>query len=189
MNGLNKFFTKDMKISILLVGLIAYLFKQVSATPGSFVVLKVFTRLNQHRPMQITIHDNLVISVRGYCSDCPSYMIVHGWGSEQTFGWMLPLKDELFKLNRNINVFLIDWSLGSNTITLGSQDLFGYEAAIRNMNSTVREMHSYFKEFTKRGYIGRLDNDKVNIHCIGHSLGSKKFSHLFFNTQCRRIEN
>jgi hypothetical protein len=161
-----------MKLSILSIGLIAFLLQQLEVTQGSYVLLKVCTRLNQHRPMQITIHDNLLFSVSGYCSDCPSYMIIHGWGSEETFGWMTPLKDELFRINRNINVFLIDWSLGSDTITLGSQDLFGYEAAIRNMNSTVREISMYFKEFVKRGYIGRLSQEKVNIHCIGHSLGA-----------------
>lgn len=116
------------------------------------VILKLYTHLYPDSPMILTVYEDLLYGSTGFCPQCSNYIIIHGWGNGQT-DWMVPIKDELFKQNKYINVFLVDWSAGSNTMTIdlsAAGDLFGYETAIKNINQTVRELHAvrltyYFK--------------------------------------------
>ena len=154
-----------MKFHKLFVTSLQLFYLLISPICSAFALIKVYTRILQTVPTQVTVYDSLVDSIRGFCSNCPNYLIIHGWGDGKT-EWMEPIKNELFRLNTNINVFMVDWSAGSNTMSLDISELFGYERAIKNINVTVREIHAHFREYIKRGYINKIRPNIVDIHCI-----------------------
>ena len=108
-------------------------------------------------------------TLSGFCSNCPNYLIIHGWRASQS-SWMENMKDELFKTNLNMNVFVVDWGFGSDVPSVGG-DLFGYETAVRNINITFRQLHAAFEQFANKNFLNKIDSSTLDLHCIGHSLG------------------
>lgn len=127
-------------------------------------IIKLYTVSTQSSPTSVTINQDLS-QVNGYCSsNCSNYLVIHGWQASQS-SWMEKAMTELFKSSQRINVFIVDWSFGSDVPGQGLIDIFGYETSIRRMNQTVREINSFFTEYIKKGYVTQLN-------CIGHSLGA-----------------
>lgn len=135
-------------------------------------IVKLYTRTTQSNPIRINMDDDLN-QVDGFCSqsECSNYLIVHGWQSGQA-RWMNRTMTELFKSESNINVFIADWSFGSDISGPSVTDIFGYETSIRHMNQTVREIGSLFNKYIQKGFITRRGNELIDLNCVGHSLGA-----------------
>jgi hypothetical protein len=156
-------------MKLCLIFIIIILLK-ISISHSQSTKLNIYTSGSNQNPFIIDYEHNL-LSIYGFCRTCPNYIISHGWGNGIS-KWMIEIKDELFKINPKINVFIVDWSFGSDTMNLNiGSDIFGYESAIKNINITVRELHNYFRSYVKKGFI-RKYGDMVDLYCIGHSLGS-----------------
>jgi hypothetical protein len=141
-----------------------------TSTSPTQTLLYLYTQNDPNAQHSLTTTTNLIAEIPGYCAVCTSYLIVHGWQSS-TSTWMSSLKDELFKNNSNINVFIVNWAFGSDITTSSVNDMFGYETSIRFINVTVREIWDYVGYYVNNGWIVKTSTT-IGIHCIGHSLGA-----------------
>lgn len=106
--------------------------------------------------------------IPGFCRDsatirCTNYILTHGFRTSPNVVWILRIKNELFNLNRNINVFTIDWSEGA------SGSIFYYDRTARNVIPASIQAGRSFLAFSRNGYF-RNNNGTLNIHCIGRTL-------------------
>jgi hypothetical protein len=146
---------------------------QTGVSSGQQTRLYLFTPTSPNVGLNLTTTTNLVTEGNGYCLLCPSYLIVHGWQSSKS-SWMTEMKNELFKQNEKINVFIVDWGYGSDVSSNDFSNKFGYETSIKFMqNTTIREIWSYLGYYANNSWIieSRRYAGILDIHCIGHSLG------------------
>ena len=103
----------------------------------------------------------------GFCKpenlECKNYIITHGFMADGKSGWIEEMKNELIGFDKQSNVFVLDWSNGSMTGALG------YNEAVQNVHYAALVTAKLFKSLSK--YFDK-SNGLVNLHCIGHSLGS-----------------
>jgi hypothetical protein len=129
----------------------------------------LFTSSNTKEPFMLPLSIQDSIELKGFCKsqefNCSNYIIVHGFQSNANSSWLYQTKDKLFEYSNYTNVFLIDWS--------NNDKITEYENAILRINVTSRTMTSLFKSLYNLGYFYiREDNNALNVHCIGHSLGA-----------------
>ena len=150
---------------------------------SSTVELRLFIRTNKTHPIYVS--DNILNKdLHGFCSDetCVNYIIIHGYRVFFHFifqlfvfyflmeyyimikasthsKWVIEMKDELFKSNKDINVFTINWS---------SRGM--YVNVIKKLSDTSKEIFQILNHLSQNGLFIRTNN-QINIHCIGHSLG------------------
>ena len=107
--------------------------------------------------------------VAGFNGDFPNYILTHGFLGSGRNSWIINLKDSLLKYDPKSNVFILDWSKGSQ-----QSNPLKYAVAVDYLNKvTVVELANYFSNFIYNGYIKvKLEWPLLPIHCIGHSLGA-----------------
>jgi hypothetical protein len=136
-------------------------------------LLYLFTSASPDVGLNLTTTTNLTSQGNGFCLSCPNYLIVHGWHGSKS-KWMAQMKNELFKQDPNINVFIVDWGFGSDLTSYSIGDDLGHETSIKYINTTVREIWSYLGSYSNNSWIIKSNSSGgiLNFHCIGHSLGS-----------------
>lgn len=96
---------------------------------------------------------------------CTNYMIIHGFNSFGRVQWALDMKTKLLNVDTRSNVFIVDWSEGSMTG-------FDYQAAVYNLETYVVQVYEIIASLIKQEHILESNDKLLNLHCIGHSLGS-----------------
>lgn len=151
-----------MKFQFLILSLFSLYFETARA---SFSIdLKLFTKQIKENPISLTESQDLTL-INGFCTNCSNVLITHGFQADSNSAWIKSLKNELFKYDENLNIFVLDWSNGS--ITKYNE----YELAIKNINTTVRQCSNMLTSFANKKYLN-IKNNLLDMHCIGHSLGS-----------------
>ncbi|KAG5898202.1 hypothetical protein JTB14_005582 [Gonioctena quinquepunctata] len=84
----------------------------------------------------------------------PTVLLMHGWTTDDTSPWFVPLKGEYFKLGPH-NIIFINWSAAGNK---------SYDVSSAN----VRPVGKFIAQFLIASGV-----PQEKIHLIGHSLGSQ----------------
>lgn len=156
---------KNMKFKIFLV--LPVFLIQIPNGDAFFMLLKVYNCENHTVDTYLLNEDSNLTSYPYFCSNCTNYFILHGFRDSVYSNWVGQIAENLFINEVHSNIFLIDWSDVSIT-----SSVFGYETAVRDMNITIREIQKLLRPFLKNGYFYVENNNTVDIHCIGHSLGN-----------------
>ena len=106
--------------------------------------------------------ETVVNDIKEYCNDssCTNYIIIHGFQSKST-KWVNEMKNELFKNNNKTNVLTVDWKTGSIYIN-----------AVKKIANSANGVNDILKRLFRQGFFMVDDLKRMNIHCIGHSLGA-----------------
>lgn len=129
------------------------------------LLVRLYTAKDSIAEYPVSSESNLT-NLPGFCSGakCSNYMIIHGFNSFGKVQWALDMKNKLLNVDTQSNVFIVDWSEGVNTG-------FDYETAVYNLETYVVEVYKIIASFLANEYINAT-KELLNLHCIGHSLGS-----------------
>lgn len=162
-------------MKIFFSSIIIIFFQQIQKRAAFFMLLKLYNCENNTVDTYLLDENSNLTSFPYFCTNCTSYMILHGFRDSVGSKWVSQIAENLFIDSVNKNIFLIDWSDVSIT-----SSVFGYETAVRDMNITIREIQKLLQPFLKNGFF-QIENSTVDIHCIGHSLGNISISSKLFD--------
>jgi len=119
----------------------------------------VFTRFNPTIGQEVRLGDLNTIRNSNFSPERPTRILIHGWQSNINDDVNI-LPTAAYLRNYDVNVIVIDWSIGANTINY---------LASRNQ---VNNVGGVLAEFLDTLIINSLLPDYSRVSCIGHHMGA-----------------
>ncbi|XP_063372108.1 lipase member H-like [Cydia amplana] len=126
--------------------------------PDSQNIYHLFTRLNPTVSQPMLIGNSGLLGLTNYNAQRRTIILLHGWNSGTTSDFNTVLIPAFLQAE-DLNVILVDWTAGSNTIN--------YAAAVTN-TKTAGEGIARFIDWLNR----ETGASATHYHIVGHSLGA-----------------
>lgn len=147
----------DSFLSIIIT-LIVFSSSTVANDPSTEVYYHLYTSLNPIQSHILDINQLETFETSHFNHAHPTKILIHGWTEHYQKPSMQEIKDAYMKKG-NINVIIVDWSLGARHIW--------YPTAKRNVKPTAKRVSKFLRTLTN---VTNTAYDSINL--IGFSLGA-----------------